>query len=98
MKKSNSAKLTKCTDGSCTYCNPLDRKLVKALSKLDYKDTRILLTNLTSPIQHKIAEFMDNKKMKVLDEANDNIGRIIGQLQIQLLKKQPKSINQKRPK
>jgi hypothetical protein len=58
----------------------------------------VLLTSLTAPIQHKIVEFMDNKKMRVLDEANDNIGRVIGHLLIQSFKKRSKSVKQKRPK
>ncbi|MCE9651687.1 MAG: hypothetical protein K8Q89_01295 [Nitrosarchaeum sp.] len=93
VKESKKSKNTqsKCGDGSCLACNPLDKKLARVLSKLDYKDTHTLLVNLTEPIQHKISRHIGRKKIPQLEEANYNIGRIIGHLQIQYLDKKPRT-------
>lgn len=93
VKESKKSKNTqsKCGDGSCLACNPLDKKLARVLSKLDYRDTETLLVNLTTPIQHKISHYIGRKKIPQLEDANNNIERIIGHLQIQLLDKKPRT-------
>lgn len=78
-------RVSKCNDGSCPTCHPLNRKLARVLSKLDYDDTSTLLVNLTAPVQHKISGSLEHVKDKELEKANNNIGKIIAHLQIQLV-------------
>lgn len=82
---SKQKQVSKCNDGSCPTCYPLNRKLAKVLSKLDYYDTSTLLVNLTAPVQHKISGSLEHVKDRELEKANNNIGKIIAHLQIQLV-------------
>ena len=81
----------KCKDKSCLKCYP-DKELGGVINRMSKNDAIILLTRITSPVQHKIVGVIDcmkkpSKHKTTLDEVNIDVCKLLSYLQIRSLGK-----------